>query len=128
MASLIAPADLRSFAQLPPVEVIADSDLQVYIDQANLVRVEDFVGSTLSVGRLDMIELNLAAHFAILTYEKGGVVSEMIGASQDRYRMINDKQYGLASTRFGQTALALDTTGTLSANTTVLPKARFNVI
>lgn len=128
MASTIAPGDLRSYAQLPPVEVVPDSELDVLITIANLIRTEDFASTTLSQQRLDAIELNLAAHFAVITYERGGLTSTLVGTSEDKYQLISDKMYGLASTRFGRAALTLDTTGALAALTAPPLRARFNVV
>ena len=128
MGSSIAPGELRSYAQLPPVEIVPDSELNVYTTIANLIRTEDFAGSTMTSQRLDAIELNLAAHFAIITYERGGLTSTMVGASQDKYQLISDKMYGIASTRFGRAALSLDTSGTLAQLAAPPLRARFNVI
>lgn len=128
MASSIAPGDLRSYAQLPPVEVVPDSELEVYINIANMLRTENFAGSSLTPQRLDAVELNLAAHFAIITYERGGLTSTMVGTSQDKYQLISDKMYGLAATRFGRAALSLDTSGVLTQLASPPLRARFNVV
>ena len=122
------PTKLRNFADLPPVEVVPDANLQVYVDLAWLIRSEDLEGKGLSSDRLDSIELFLSAHYAILTYEKGGLTQQMVGQSEDRYQLIGQKMYGLSATRFGQAAVSLDTSGTLVKLTTPPLKALFRVV
>jgi hypothetical protein len=124
----VFPEVLRAFADLPPVLVVPDQVLEVFAGMARLVRAEDFAASSLSSDRLDMIELNLAAHFAIVSLERGGLTSQTVGTSEERYRLISDRAYGLSSTRFGQQALALDSTGVLSALSSSPLKAQFRVI
>ena len=120
--------DLRAFANLPASNLVPDSTLQLFVDIANIIRVEDFSTASLSPGRLDMIELNLAAHFAVVSQEYGGLTSQTVGTSEERYHIFSDKLYGLASTRFGQQALALDTSGVLSTMTASPLKALFRVV
>lgn len=124
----ITALQLRAFADLPPVVVIPDENLQVFCDMAALIIAEDLSDQALSSERLDMIELNLAAHYAIVTYEKGGLTAQTVGSSEERYHLLSDKLYGLATTRFGQTALSLDTSGVLVDLATPPLRAQFRVI
>ena len=121
-------SELRAFADLPPVAVVPDTTLQLFCDMATLIIDEDFAGSSLSVNRLGMIELNLAAHFAIVSLEKGGLTQQIVGQSAERYQLMSDKNSGLGASRFGQQALALDTTGVLSQYASSPVKAQFEVI
>lgn len=106
---------------------VTDGNLQVFCDTAALIRSEDLSGVGLSDDRLDKVELYLAAHFACLTYENGGLTSKRIANSGESYLALGAYKQGLPSTRFGQAALSLDSSGTLQA-TMNANKARFGVV
>jgi len=100
------------------VKAIVDTsitDLSSFIDTADLIVREDLLDKGLSNHRLRQIELYLAAHFTVLTDEKGGVVSERAGQASESYRRFEGD--GLESTRYGMQAIALDTTKTLESTT-----------
>lgn len=124
----ITAAELRVYANLPPVEIVPDTTLQIFLNLAKVILEEDFVGVAISPARLEAIELNLAAHFAIVSQEYGGLTQQIVGQSEERYVGLNNKNTGLGLTRFGQQALALDTSGTLSKYATSPVKALFEVI
>lgn len=107
----VVVGDLRKLVAVPLDA--ADEDLQPFLDVAALIRSEDLAGSGLSSGRLDQIELYLAAHFCVLAIERGGVTQSRLGNATENYRSPQNTLQGIASTRFGQMALALDTSGTL---------------
>lgn len=103
-----------------------DADVKVYIDtardttpfinNANLVVNEELVGKGLSDDRLKLIETLLAAHFCCLVEEKGGLQRTETGQSTDSYQRRDLKgNEGLASTRYGEQAIAMDSSGTLSS-------------
>ena len=96
-----------------------------FIDTANLFVDEHLLGE-LSEAMLAKIELYLAAHFVALTEEGGGVVRTSFGDSADSYANIYEA--GFQSTRYGQQALALDTTGTLTRISKPTMKAEFRVV
>jgi len=98
------------------------------IATANLIVEEDLVGSGLSEARLTQIEIFLAAHFATLAKEGGGIVRTSAGESAETYRTVKEAYQGLTSTRFGQQAIALDTTGTLVSQGSGGMKAEFRVV
>lgn len=123
----VTPTQLRNFAALPPIAVISDEALQVYIDLADLIVSEDLAGSSYSVDRLSMIELNLAAHFAIKTYEHGGLTAQVVGQSEERYQLIVGAQ-GLATSQYGQTVNILDTDGILAELSAPPLRAQFRVV
>lgn len=119
---------LRVYANLPTIEILPDDDVQIYIDIAAVIRSEDLEGKSITPGRLDLIELNLAAHYAIVSREYGGLTAQTVGQSEERYHIISDKMFGLGATRFGQQALALDTSGTLVTLASSPLKAKFTVV
>lgn len=122
----VAIADLRDIVKTIPLDV-ADGDLAPFTTVAALIRSEDLAGSGLSSGRLDQIELYLAAHFLVLAVENGGLLREKQGQSIDQYRDFDKSFAGLMSTRYGQAALSLDSSGTLQS-TMSTKKAQFRVV
>lgn len=77
---------------------------------------------------LEQIEMYLAAHLVALSEEKGGLIRTQFGDAEEWYSDQYDT--GLRMTRFGQTALALDSSGVLaniSAAAKVL-KAQFRIV
>jgi len=78
---------------------------------------------------LEKIELYLAAHFVAITEEGGALESQKMGDATDEWET-SHLGSGLASTRYGQTAVMLDTTGIL-ANVGAVKgtlKAEFRVV
>jgi hypothetical protein len=95
------------------------------IDTANLL-VDTHLGTTLSEQVLKKVELYLAAHFVALTEERGGITLSKMGDSSESYANVYTQ--GFNSTRFGQTALALDSTGVLTNVAQTQLKADFRVV
>jgi hypothetical protein len=83
---------------------------------ANMLVEEELVPAspTLSAARLTTIEQLLAAHFCVLTQERGGLTSSALNNTKDTYYTIKAQSFGLGSTRFGMQAIQLDDTGTLA--------------
>jgi hypothetical protein len=111
-------------------EVIETSrvDLEAFIEGANCLVTEVLGGKGLSATRLKEIERWLAAHLvsqAGTDSTPGQVVEEQIGETRRRFSE-NQISDNLSTTRFGQMALMLDTTGLLAGlgRTT----ARFTVV
>ena len=104
-----------------------DADISIFIDTATLLVDEELVSKELSVSRLKQIELYLAAHFASVSLDFGGIVKRKAGDGEEMYQGTNSSK-GLTSTPFGQQATALDTTGTLGAISTSTVKAQFRII
>lgn len=97
-----------------------------YIKTANVIVDTYLATSTLSTAVLIEIEKYLATHFAALSAEGGGVIGEsMTGASS---QLANIYSAGFNSTRFGQMAISLDFTGTLSSLGNTKLKAIFRSI
>ena len=117
---------------------ITDSDVRelVDVDEATDIdwaveAAEDVVTTHLaSVGHSDSIlsriTLFMAAHFVALASERGGLIRESTGVASANYANIYGE--GLRSTRWGQQALALDSTGTLANVTQTRPRAEFRVV
>ena len=99
-----------------------------FIATANLIVNEDLLGYGLTEARLTQIETYLAAHFATLAKEKGGIVRTSMGESAESYHEINSRLQAYTSTRFGQQAIALDTSGVLAAKGSGGLRAEFRVI
>ena len=97
------------------------------IDTAH-VMVEDILvpDAGLTEVVLKKIELYLAAHFVALTDEGGGLTRSKLGDSDESFANIYEA--GFKGTRFGQTALGLDTSGRLNAATQTNLKAEFRVV
>jgi hypothetical protein len=94
----------------------ADSELQIFCDLAIAVATENLSpkwGSG-SFAILDIVENFIAAHFWVLSVERGGITFAKSGLSEERYKSYGYDVYGFMSTRFGQQACALDITGLLA--------------
>lgn len=110
-----------------------ERDPTPFIEVAQLL-VDELLGpypnssSGLSPDRLNAIVRYLATHLVWLSETQGLVQSEIAGA-REVYRTFSDKSTGLSVSRYGETALVLDTTGTLARKTANNGmKALFNVI
>jgi hypothetical protein len=103
------------------------TDVTIFIKQGNLLVEEDLVGKGLSENRLRLIELNLAAHFATISIERGGFTFQRMGNSEEGYAT-DRRQVKFSSTRFGQQAIAMDSSGTLTRMDSPLGQAEFRVI
>lgn len=105
--------------------------VDMYLLQANLITTTLLGTSTHSADVLALIETFLAAHFAALVIEKGSLAEKTIGEAKEKYH--NTYRAGFSSTRFGQQAVLLDTTGVLAtasarAEMTNTKKALFTVV
>lgn len=106
---------------------ISDLSLEnIMIAMANQFVDENLADVGLSANALKWIELYLAAHFVALTEEKGGIILNEVGEARERYSDIYDT--GFRATRYGQQAIALDTTGTLAKYGSARLKADFRVV
>src|SRR3972149_6681693 len=83
------------------------------IETATLLVDEELATAGLSDARLTQIELYLAAHFLAITAREGPLAGETLGEASERDH--NIYAAGLRSTRFGQQAVLLDTSGVLAA-------------
>ena len=112
--------------EVVPTQIADSVVLTNFIDTANL-----FIDTHLaSAGHTDeilaKIELYLAAHYVALTEEQGGLTRSKLGDADESFANIYGQ--GLKATRFGQQALAIDTTGILNSVAATQLKAEFRVV
>lgn len=114
------------------VKAVIDTarDTTPFISTADLIITEDLANAGLSQDRLTLIELYLAAHFVCITEERGGIAAEKIGDASERYQPVATGKDigGLATTRYGQQALAMDTSGTLKKMGVTTLNAKFLLV
>ncbi len=109
--------------------VDTDRDVDQFIETANLIVDEGLLDVGHSEPRLKQIELYLSGHFLTITEEHGGLMSSSEGESKETFNPGDEgKGGGYQMTRYGQQALALDTSGTLSADSRTTNKAEFRVV
>lgn len=101
-------------------------DTTPFIATATLIVVEAPKMAILSQARKDQIIIYLSAHF-VWNAESNGLVMAEINKAREVYRTFSDKSYGLDTSRYGQMAIQLDTTGTLSAMSLSTLPAKFKV-
>jgi len=104
----VSADEVRTIMDLDPS--ITDPQIDVFITQANLLVTRRLGSSGLDSSTLKEIERNVAAH--LLTALDPQIESEKIGEASTKYA----GRFGefLRSTRYGQAALLLDTTGILA--------------
>lgn len=112
--------------EVVPTEIADSVVLTNFIDTANLFVDTHLAAAGHSDAILAKIELYLAAHYTALTEEQGGLTRSKLGDADESFANIYDQ--GLKATRFGQQALALDTTGTLNSVAATQLKAEFRVV
>ncbi len=112
--------------ELKEVVEAGDKDISIFIETAALVVAEDLSGADLTDARKRLIELYLAAHFFAVTEERGGLVRSSTGDGAETYADVYGKSFN--STRFGQQAISLDTTGVLANLGIGGAKAEFRVV
>lgn len=87
-----------------------DADLSNFISTAELIVEEDLSDKGLSESRLALITIYLAAHYGVIKYKFKTDVN--VGVSATFQSAI--KAGGFSSTHYGQQAMALDSSGTLT--------------
>ena len=93
-------------------------DLNPFVSVSNLLVVEELSAVGHSPERLNAIAQFLAAHFAAIALHNSGMVKKSIGQTSEQYSSPDGKAAGFAITHWGKQAMALDTSGTLSAIST----------
>lgn len=105
--TVISPDDVRVIFDTS----LTDTMLQGFCDMAQAIIDEDLAGSGLSENRLKLIGINLAAHYA--TMRERQVQSKVVETRlSTTYQGQTGK--GFDSSFYGQTAVNMDTTGTLA--------------
>lgn len=98
------------------------SDIEPFITTANEIVTEKCTDSSYSATRLELIERWLSAHFLGIADKQ--VASEQAGPGQSfQYKV----DLNLASTMYGQTAMAIDTAGNLAALNQKMKKGKTTV-
>ncbi len=97
-----------------------------FINSANIFVDTHLLSAGHSAAVLKQVELYLAAHFLCLAEEKGGMILDKIGDATQEYQEIYEA--GFRSTRFGQQAVAWDTSGILVGLSNNKLKASFVVV
>lgn len=92
---------------------LADGEIDEFINTSNIVVNDRLSGEGLGSSLLSEIELYLAAHFVTMREEKGGLDKERFGDATDAYK--GEAGTGFSYTRYGQQAMAMDTTGRLAS-------------
>lgn len=121
----VSPQELKTYLGLMAND---DTDVTIFLEMGNILVDDELVGKGLSTNRLKMIELNLAAHYGCIAVEKGGLTRQKVGDSEEGYRQDFSSRPNLSMTRYGQQAVALDTSGTLSGLDAPKGKAEFRVV
>lgn len=116
MAIRVNDPDLRSTLKCGDIP-----DLLIFMQSANVI-VDALLGtSSLSSPVLTLIEMYVAAHLYTVSEERGSLAAETIGDVTERYH--NTYKAGFGSTRFGQQAIVLDSTGVLARESAKAEKA-----
>jgi len=108
---------------------LLDSTITAFIADANLLVTEELAGSGMTDARLELIERYLTAHFVVVLTERGGLTSQEVDEAKDTYGGPG-KGTAFNMTRYGQQAIAFDSSGKLKAmaspSTTL--KSQFRVL
>ncbi len=121
MAARVTDTEVKAL-----IDVEASRDITSLIDVANRYVDKYLLPEGLTTAELKDIELYLAAHLVALTVERGGLTSEVMGDSEQSYA--NVYKSGFRSTRFGQMAITLDSTGILASVGSGGLRAEFKVL
>ncbi len=113
--------------EIIPTSIEDSVILASMIDTANVYIDTHLTEAGHSDAILEKVELYLASHFVAITEEGGALMSSKLGEAADEWEtdFLGD---GLRSTRFGQIALILDTSGILANVGTSHLKAQFRVV
>jgi hypothetical protein len=101
------------------------TDITPFITAANLLVTQVCTDSSLGTDLLKEIERWLAAHFVAVRDPK--LTSQSAGGASDSYET-NKTGFGLKLTRYGQQAMALDTSGALMAIAEGAKKASMKIL
>ena len=124
MAKRVTAAEVKEVIPTTLEDAVVVSNM---IDTANVMVTEYLVpDAMLSDAILKKVELYFAAHLVALTEEKGALTRDKLGDGDQSFANIFDA--GLHSTRFGQMALSLDTSGILIGVTQPTLKAAFRIV
>ena len=108
------------------IDTVLDADeIAPFLQTAANVVAAQLAGEELSEDQLRDIEMWLGAHFVAIRDPR--VTEETYGDATDKFEAAKAGS-GFASTRYGQTAIALDPTGKLAAVGSRVGKPKFQFI
>lgn len=122
-----ARVSAEQVTEIIDTNIADDVILASMIDTANLYVDTNLLDAGLTEPVLSKIELYLAAHFVAITEERGALSLSKLGDATDEWDTSN-LGAGFNATRYGQTALTLDTSGTLANVGSAGFKAEFRVV
>ena len=120
-------ANLVTSSEVKEIFLTAREDVTSFINDAHILVTTYLAASGYPDPYMAVIEKYIAAHLVALSDEGGGVTSETTGESETKYSM-PDSDIGLSTTRFGRTALSLDTKALLAPLAAPALKAQFRVV
>ncbi len=124
MAARVSPSAVKIVV---PTDIPDDDVLVQFIETANAFVDTHLVPAAGHSDKiLEKIELYLSAHFVAITEEQGGITRSKLGDADESFANVFEP--GFQSTRFGQQALALDTSGILVRVAKTNLKAEFRVL
>ena len=108
---------------------LLDGTITAFIGDASLIVDEELAGKGMTDARLELIERYLTAHFVTVLTERGGLTSQEVDDAVDTYGGPKQGQ-GFNMTRYGQQAIAFDSSGRLKAmaSPTVSLKGQFRIL
>lgn len=122
---MVARVTAEEVKEIVNTSIADDVILTNHIDTANVYVNDHLTDLGHSSAMLKKIELYLAAHFVALT-DGGPLTRSKLGDADESYANIYGE--GLKATPFGQAAMSLDNTGTLTKLATTALKADFRVV
>ena len=123
MVARVIAAEVKEIIDTNKSDQVVDDN---FIATATFVVDDALLNSSFNDDKLKQIELYLAAHFVCIAEEKGGIILDKYGDATQEMQEIYSA--GIMSTRFGQQALMLDTSGILAARGTNKLRAEFRVL
>lgn len=124
MANVTSSEVRKVIRVVDDLNAFPDLDIDFHIETADIIVISRLSDVGYSQGSLDRITLYLAAHFTSL-YIREPEETEL-GDSREKYT--RELKTGLESTRFGQSALALDYKGILISDQNMKYRGSLDVV
>lgn len=122
----VTTADIR---RVYPDTDSDDTVIQKFIANATSIVSGQLAGKGLTDSTLDLITTYVTAHLMVISQERGGLRRAKLGDVDESYVVPGDGSFAWTASRFGQTAIALDTSGTLAGQASNSGrKAEFRVV
>lgn len=124
MAARVTAAQVKEIIDTSIADNVLDSSM---IDTANVIVDMYLLEEGYTEAYLTKIELYLAGHFVCITEEEGAHILSKTGDATEEWAA-DWFGPGFQSTRYGQAALTLDSSGTLAGVGSAQLKAEFRVV